>query len=148
MLKFYVIYIIVFPPQYISHPLYFVYGIFWQTKFKYFHRVKRYLFFIYFHSISYMKSPSFNGMEKAMAPHSSALAWRIPWTEEPGGQQSMGSRRVGHDWATSFSLSTFMHWRRKWQPTPVLLSGESQGRGSLVGYCLWGCTELDMTEVT
>ena len=55
------------------------------------------IIFIYFHSISYMKSPSFNGMEKAMAPHSSALAWRIPWTEEPGGQQSMGSLRVGHD---------------------------------------------------
>ena len=35
--------------------------------------------------------------EKAMAPHSSALAWRIPWTEEPGGRQSMGSLRVGHD---------------------------------------------------
>ena len=35
--------------------------------------------------------------EKAMAPHSSILAWKIPWTEEPGGLQSMGSRRVGHD---------------------------------------------------
>ena len=41
-----------------------------------------------------------------------------------------------------------MHWRRKWQPTPVFLPGESQGRGSLVGCCLWGCTELDTTEVT
>ena len=38
--------------------------------------------------------------------------------------------------------------RRKWQPTPVFLPGESQGRGSLVGCRLWGCTELDMTEVT
>ena len=37
------------------------------------------------------------GMEKAMAPHSSTLAWKIPWTEEPGGLQSMGSLRVGHD---------------------------------------------------
>ena len=43
-----------------------------------------------------------------------------PWMEEPGRLQSMGSRRVGHDWATSLSLFTFMHWRRKWQPTPVL----------------------------
>ena len=42
---------------------------------------------------------------KAMAPHSSTLAWQIPWTEEPGGLQSMGSLRVGHDWATSLSLS-------------------------------------------
>ena len=43
---------------------------------------------------------------------------------------------------------TFMHWRRKWQPTPVFLPGESQGRGSLVGCCLWGRTELDTTEAT
>ena len=62
-----------------------------------------------------------------MAPHSSTLAWKIPWMEEPGRLQSMQSRRVGHDWATSLSLFTFMHWRRKWQPTPVFLPGESQG---------------------
>ena len=80
--------------------------------------------------------------------HSSTLAWRIPWTEEPGALQSMGSRRVGHDWATSLSLFTFLHWRRKWHPTPVLLPGESQGRGSLVGCGLRGRTELDTTEVT
>ena len=87
-------------------------------------------------------------MEKAMAPHSSTLAWKIPWTEEPGRLQSMGSRRVGHDWVTSLSLSTFMHWRRKWQPTPVFLPGESQGWRSLVGCRLWGRTESDTTEVT
>ena len=69
-------------------------------------------------------------MEKAMAPHSSTLAWQIPWMEEPGGLQSMGSLRVGHDWATWLSLFTFLHWRRKWQPTPVFLPGESQGRGA------------------
>ena len=46
---------------------------------------------------------------------------------------------VGHDWATSLSLFTFMHWRRKWQPTPVFLPGESQGRGRLMGCRLWGC---------
>ena len=67
-------------------------------------------------------------MEKAMAPHSSTLAWKIPWTEELGRLQSMGSLRVGHGWATSLSLFTFMHWRRKWQPIPVFLPGESQGR--------------------
>ena len=66
---------------------------------------------------------------KAMAPHSSTLAWRIPWTEEPGRLQSMGSLRVRHNWATLLSLFTFMHWRRKWQPTPVFLPGESQGQG-------------------
>ena len=65
-------------------------------------------------------------LEKAVAPHSSTLAWKIPWTEEPGGLQSIGSLRVRHDWATSLSLFTFMHWRRKWQPTPVFLPGESQ----------------------
>ena len=86
--------------------------------------------------------------EKAMAPHSSTLAWKIPWTEEPRRLQSMGSLRVGHDWATSLSLFTFMDWRRKWQPTPVFLPGESQGRGSLVGCRLWGRTESDTTEVT
>ena len=83
-------------------------------------------------------------MEKAMATHSSTLAWKIPWTEEPGRLQSMGSLRV----LTSLLLFTFMLWRRKWQPTPVFLPGESQGRGSLVGCCLWGRTELDTTEAT
>ena len=83
-----------------------------------------------------------------MAPHSSTLAWKIPWTEKPDGLQSMGSRRVGHDWETSLSLFIFMHWRRKWQPTPVFLPGESQGRGSPVGCRLWGHTESDTTEAT
>ena len=72
-----------------------------------------------------------------MAPHFSTLAWKIPWMEEPGRLQSMGSLRVRHDWATSLSFFTFMHWRRKWQPTPVFLPGESQGWGSLVGCRLW-----------
>ena len=55
------------------------------------------------------------------------------WLENPmdrGGLQSMGSLRVRHDWATSLSLFTFIHWRRKWQPTPVFLPGESQGQGA------------------
>ena len=86
--------------------------------------------------------------EKAMAPHSSTLAWKIPWVEEPGRLQSMGSLRVRHDWVTSLSLFTFMHWRRKWQPIPGFLPGEFQGRGSLVGCRLWGRTESDTTEVT
>ena len=49
---------------------------------------------------------------------------------------------------TQLSDFTFMHWRRKWQPTPVFLPGESQGWGSLVGCCLWGRTESDTTEAT
>ena len=68
-----------------------------------------------------------------MAPHSSTLAWEIPRTEGPGRLQSMGKLGVRHDWATSLSLSTSMHWRRKRQPTPVFLPGESQGQWSLVG---------------
>ena len=86
--------------------------------------------------------------EKAMAPHSSTLAWKIPRTEEPGRLQSMGWLRVGHDLATSLSFFTFKHWRRKWQRTPVFLPGESQGQGSLVGCCLQGRTEVDKTEAT
>ena len=85
--------------------------------------------------------------KKAMAPHSSTLAWKIPWTEEPGRLQSMGLLSVGHDWVTSLSLFTFMHWRRRWQPTPVFLPGESQGRGSLVGCRLWGRTESDWSDL-
>ena len=60
----------------------------------------------------------------------------------------MGWLRVGHNWATSLSLFTFMHWRRKRQPTPVFLPEESQRQRSLVGCCLWGRTELDTTEAT
>ena len=85
-----------------------------------------------------------------MAPHSSTPAWKIPWTEEPGGLPSMGS--LDSDTTERlhfhFSLFTFMHWRRKWQPTPVFLPGESQGRWSLVGCRLWGHTESDTTEAT
>ena len=75
-----------------------------------------------------------------MAPHSSTLAWKIPWTEKPGRLQSMGSLRARHDWATSLWLFTFMHWRRKWQPTPVLLPRESQGRGAWLA-AVYGVTQ-------
>ena len=68
--------------------------------------------------------------------------------EEPGRLQSMGSQRVRRDRATSLSLFLFMRWRRKWQPTPVFLPGESQGWRGLVGCCLWGRSELDTTEAT
>ena len=84
-------------------------------------------------------------LEKEMATHSSTLAWRIPWMEEPGRRQFTGSQRVGHDWATSLSFySSF--WRRKWPLTPAFLPGESHGRRGLVGYSLWGCKELDPTK--
>ena len=84
--------------------------------------------------------------EKEMAAHSSTLAWKIPRTEEPGRLPSMGSQRVWHDWATSLLRFTFMHWRRKGQPTPVLLPGKSHGWRSLVGYIPGGHEESDTTE--
>ena len=90
----------------------------------------------------------FHALRKEMATHSNILAWRIPGIGEPGRLPSTGSHRVRHDWATSFSLFTFMHWGRKWQPTPVFLPGESQGQGSLVGCHLWGHTESDTTDLT
>ena len=65
-----------------------------------------------------------------MATPSSTLAWQIPWMEEPGGLQSMALLGVGHNWATSLSLFTFMYWRRKWQPTPVFLPGEHKDGGA------------------
>ena len=81
-----------------------------------------------------------------MAPYSSTFAWKIPWMEEPGRLQSMGS--LESDTTERLSDFTFMHWKRKWQPTPVFLPGESHGRGSLVGCRLWGRTESDTTEAT
>ena len=89
-------------------------------------------------------TPQFKSINSSvlMAPHSSTLAWKTPWTEEPGRLQSMASLRIWHDWATSLSLFTFTHWRRKWQLTPVFLPGESHGQGSLVGCCLWGRTRV------
>ena len=76
--------------------------------------------------MQYTNAYIWNLAEKATAPHSSTLAWKVPYMEEPGRMQPMGSLRVRHDWVTSLWLFTFMHWRRKWQPTPVFLSGESQ----------------------
>jgi len=86
--------------------------------------------------------------EKAIGTHFSTLAWKIPWAEEPGRLQSMGSPKSQTRLSDFTLIFTFMHWRRKWQPTPVFLPGESQGLGSLVGCCLWGRTESDTTEAT
>ena len=78
-----------------------------------------------------------------MAPHSGPLAWKIPWMEEPGRPQSMESEELD----TSLSLFTFMHWRRKWQPTLEFLPGEFHGQRSLAGYSPWGHKESDTTEL-
>ena len=107
------------------------------------------LYFYYYYISSTSVHQAFDsGVWGPQGDGAPVLAWKIPWTEEPGRLQSMGSQRVGHDWETSLSLCTFMHWRRKWQPTPVFLPGESQRRESLVGCRLWGHTVSDTTEVT
>ena len=74
--------------------------------------------------------PLYPVQEKAMATHSNTLAWKIPWMEEAGRLQSMGSLRVRHNWATSLSLFTFTHWRREWQPIPVFLPGDPRNWGA------------------
>ena len=86
--------------------------------------------------------------QEASIEHTSSCLEKSHGLEDPGRLQSMGSLRVRHNWATSLLLFTFMHWGRKWQPIPVFLPGESQGRGSLVGCRLQRCTELDTTEAT
>ena len=85
--------------------------------------------------------------KKEMATHSSILAWKISWMEEPGRLQSMGSQRVGHDWATSLLLRfRNSNLEKAMAPTPVLLPGKSHGLRSLVGCSPWGRKELDTTE--
>ena len=89
-------------------------------------------------------SPSLlKSLEKAMAPHSSTLGWKIRGQRSLVGCSPWGLEESD---TTSLSLFTFMHWRRKWQPTPMFLPGESQGQGSLVGCHPWGRTESDTTE--
>ena len=83
--------------------------------------------------------------ENAMAPHSSTLAWKIPWMEEPGGLQSMESLRVRHD----FTFTFYFHALQKEMAThSSVLAWRIPGTGSLVGCRLWGRTESDMTKVT
>ena len=78
-----------------------------------------------------------------MATHSSTLAWKIPWTEEPGRLQSMGS--LSPTRLSNFTFTFHFHaLEKEMQPTPVFLPGESQGRGSH----LWGGTESDTIEAT
>ena len=81
-----------------------------------------------------------------MATHSSTLTWKVPWMEEPGRLQSMGSLRVRHHFTFTLFLSCIGEGNGN--PTPVFLPGESQGWGSLMGCRLWGHTELNTTEVT
>ena len=83
--------------------------------------------------------------EKAMVTHSSTLAWKIPWTEEPGRLQSVGS--LSRTRLNDFTFTFHFHALEKEMATHFL-PGESQGRGSLVSCRLWGCTESDTTKAT
>ena len=82
--------------------------------------------------------------EKAVAPHSSTLAWKIPWMEEPGRLQSMGSLRLS-DFTFTFHFSAL---EKEMATHSSVLAWRIPGLGSLVGCHLWGCTESDMTEAT
>ena len=80
-----------------------------------------------------------------MAPHSRTLAWKIPWMEEPGGLQSMGSLKVRHD----FTFTFHFHALEKEMAThSSVLAWRIPGTGGLVGCRLWGRTESDTTEAT
>ena len=86
-------------------------------------------------------------LEKEMATHSSILAWRIPWTEEPGRLQSMGSQRVGHDWS---DLALNIHWKTVTETeTPILWASDVKsqyiGRDPDAGKD-WRQEEKGMTE--
>ena len=82
-----------------------------------------------------------------MATHSNILAWKIPWTEEPDVGHSPRSRKeLDTTEQLHFTHFILYHWRRKWQPTPVFLPGESHGQRSLAGHGPWGHRESDMTE--
>ena len=92
-------------------------------------------------AISYVTLvPSHLSIFYTIAP-SSALAWKVPWMEEPGRLQSMGSRRVRHDGVTSLSLFTFMHWRRKWQPTAAVLALENPRDGGAWWAAVYGVAQ-------
>ena len=82
-----------------------------------------------------------------MAPHSSTLAWKIPWMEEPGGLQFMGSLRVGHDFTFTFTFH-FYAVEKEMATHSSVLAWRIPGMGNLMGCHLWGLTESDTTEVT
>ena len=118
-----------------------------------------------------------DSLEKEVATHSSILAWKISWTEEPGGLQSMGSQRVRHDWATNTYFLTHhlrgfpagsvvkesachagdlcstpesgrSPWRREWLLTPVFLPGKSCEQRNLVGCSPWGRKRIQHNGAT
>ena len=86
--------------------------------------------------------------EKAMAPHYSILAWKIPWMEEPGGLQSMGSLRVGHDWVTSLSLFHFHALEKEMATHSSFLAWRIPGAGEPGGLTSMGSRRVGHDWVT
>ena len=86
-------------------------------------------------------------MEKAMAPHSSTLAWEIPWMEEPGRLQSMGSLRVGHDWQLHFHFSLSCIGEGNGNPLQCSCL-ENPRDGGAWWAAVYGVAELDTTDAT
>ena len=87
-----------------------------------------------------------DALEDDMATHPNILAWRIPWTEEPGRPQSIGSQRVRHDQSDLALTHVWVGkipWERTWQPASVFLPGESHGERGLAGYTQWSRKESD-----
>ena len=85
---------------------------------------------MYNHILFLLQSVLVKFTEKAMAPHSSTFAWKIPWMEEPGRLKSMGSLRVRHDWAASLSLFTFMHGEGNGNPLQYSCLENPRDRGA------------------
>ena len=84
-----------------------------------------------------------------MSPHSSTLAWKIPWVEEPGRLQSMGSLRVGHDFTFTFTFSFHFHALEKEMAAhSSVLAWRIPGTGEPGGLLSLGRTESDTTEAT
>ena len=83
-----------------------------------------------------------------MAPHSSTLAWKIPWAEEPGRLQSMGVTKSRTRLSNFIFTFHFDALEKEMATHPSVLAWKIPGQGSLVGCCLWGRTESDTTEVT
>ena len=83
-----------------------------------------------------------------MAPHSSTLACKIPWTEEPGRRSPWGHKELDMTEQLHFHFSLSCIGGGNGNPLQCSCLEESQGRGSLVGSHLWGCTESDTTDVT
>ena len=102
----------------------------WFTEPSYFQVWQKQVFILIESLWEHLRPSHLLSAEKAMAPHSSTLAWKIPWMEEPGRLQSMGSLRVGHDWVTSLSLFTFMHGEGNGNPLQYSCLENPRDRGA------------------